>query len=386
MIYLDAAATSYPKPPSVLAAMSEYLRTAGNPGRSGHRLSQAGEAVLWDARERLAAVLDGDDPSRVVLTLNATTALNMAIKGLALPGRRVLTSAFEHNAVVRPLHSLRETGVVWAAVPPAPDSPIDLDAVERELRAGDVSLIVVTHASNVTGAVIPLAAVHALATDYEVPLLVDAAQTAGDRPVSARTADVLVVAGHKGLLGPQGTGGLYVSERVSIRPLLHGGTGGRSEQLEQPQWLPFALEAGTPNGVGIAGLAAAVSHVTARDVAARASITQRLRTAFVAELRSVPGVLLHEWPSREPPVGVVSITFEGRSPIDAAAMLEERHDVLTRAGLHCAPLAHRTLGTFSNGTVRLSFSDAIPASDLDAATEAVRDVARSAVAARSSRA
>ncbi|MEV0135508.1 aminotransferase class V-fold PLP-dependent enzyme [Dactylosporangium sp. NPDC050688] len=377
MIYLDHAATSFPKPAAVMEAMARYLTDAGNPGRSGHRLARAGEETIWNARRAIADLVDGTDPDRVVFAANATAALNTAIKGLVQPGDRILSTAYEHNSVVRPAHALAGSDVTWTPVPPTSDEPVDLDRLEAELRRGGVRVVAVAHASNVTGAVVPLRAVHALTTRYGATLVVDAAQTAGHRPVSVRDADVLVFAGHKGLLGPQGTGGMYVGDHVAIRPLIHGGTGGRSELRDQPRWLPWALESGTPNGVGVAGLAAGVRHVAEHTPEAIADRERTLRAALLDGLRHIEHVTVHEQPSSEAPVGVISVTIDGLPAVDAAALLEERHDIMVRGGLHCAPVAHETLGTAAHGTVRLSLSHLNSDTDVKSALEGVAATAES---------
>ena len=382
MIYLDNAATSYPKPAAVLDAMRSYLDAGGNPGRSGHRLARAAEEMVWDARLVLAGLLGVEEPERVVFTGNATMALNIAIKGLVQSGDRVLTSSFEHNSVMRPLYALEDSGVVTTVIPPGTDCAVDLDRLESELRANRVRLVVMSHASNVTGACVPLAQVHELTTRYGALLVVDAAQTAGHTAVRGDDAEVVVFAGHKGLHGPQGTGGMYVSERVTIRPLLHGGTGGRSEVPHQPRWLPYALESGTPNGVGIAGLAAGVRHVSAEGLDAVRIREADLRRALVAAVARIPGVQLHEWPSPVPPMPVVSVTFDRLSATDAAALLDERHGIMVRGGLHCAPMAHRTLGTAARGgTVRLAPSHCTTPSEIEAAVAGIVDVAALSTAA-----
>jgi cysteine desulfurase / selenocysteine lyase len=373
MIYLDHAATSHPKPDAVAAAMLRQLQSGGSPGRSGHRLARAAEEVLWNARGSAAKLFEVADPARVVFTVNATMALNIAIKGLAKPGRRVLTTAFEHNSVVRPLRALQAEGVTHAVVAPAADAPIDLQRLEEELRRGDVGMVVVSHASNVTGAVLDLAPIRELTRQFGVALVVDAAQTAGHQRITLADADVIACAGHKGLQGPQGTGLLIVGEDVTIRPLLQGGTGGRSEG-DQPRWLPYSLESGTANAVGIAGLGAALTDLVAeKDLTAGARTD--LREQLVAGLEKIDGVRIWTWPSPLPRAGVVSVTLDGTSSTDAASLLEERHNVLVRAGLHCSPLAHRTLGTFPDGTIRFSLGHSTVAADVDAAVEAMTDLA-----------
>ena len=375
MIYLDHAATSYPKPPAVLAAMRDYMETAGNPGRSSHAMAQRAEELVWDARQSIADLLGADEPDRVVFTLNATMALNMAIKGTVAPGDRVLTSSFEHNSVVRPLHAAGADKVTWTPVPPGPDSPVNLEVLESELARGGVRAVCVAHASNITGAVAPVREIYALARRHGAILVLDAAQSAGHLPVDISMADVLIFAGHKGLFGPQGTGGMYVGAGVTIRPSLHGGTGGRSELPIQPRWLPHALEAGTPNGVGIAGLAAASRYVSDIGVDQIRSAETLLRQRLLDRLRAVDGVVVHECPTAEPATVVVSISLADGRPVGlVAALLDERYGVQVRAGLHCAPLAHATIGTLPGGTVRFSVAHLTTPSDLDAAVAALAEL------------
>jgi cysteine desulfurase/selenocysteine lyase len=376
VIYLDHAASSYPKPAAVARAMVDYLETAGSPGRSGHRLARRAEEVIWQAREAVVALFGGGEPERVIFTINATAALNTALHGLLEPGDRVLTSEFEHNSVIRPLHELVRGGVQWTRVPAAPASPLDLSVLAAELAAGNVRLVAMTHASNVTGAVAPLREVRDLARSYGAVLILDASQTVGHHPVRFDDADVVVFSGHKGMLGPQGTGGMYVSDRVAIRPLLRGGTGGRSESPEQPRWLPYALESGTRNGVGVAGLGAAVRHILELGVPAVVEREQSLRARFVDAVAELPGVRTWDRGGAES-VGVVSLTIDGLAPTTAASMLEDRHEVLIRAGLHCAPAAHRALGTAPSGTVRFSISHQNTFAEVAQAADAVAQVAAS---------
>lgn len=374
MIYLDHAATSHPKPPAVSEAVLAYLSRAGNPGRSGHQLARLAEEVIWGAREVVADFFSTSDPARVVFTNNATAALNVAIKGLARPGTRVITSSFEHNSVTRPLNALPEAA--WLPIRPGVESPIDLDALEDELRQGDVSLVVASHASNVTGAVIPVGEIRSLTAHYGIPLVLDAAQTAGHTPIHSRDADVIIFAGHKALFGPQGTGGLIVGENITIRPLMQGGTGGRSEAPNHPRWLPYSLEAGTPNGLGIAGLAAALRWLATHDFQQIIECEQRLRGLLMSRLDELERIEVHEMPSAAPVMPVVSVSVPGLAPVDAAASLEEEYQILVRAGLHCAPLAHRTLNTFPQGTIRFSLSHQTTEADIEAATVALDEVSR----------
>jgi cysteine desulfurase family protein len=375
VIYLDHAATSFPKPPEVSEAIVDLLaHRAGNPGRAGHALAVAAQAAVADTRRRVAAFFGVRDPSRVVFTLNATDALNTALWGLLRPGDRVLTTSLEHNAVVRPLSALAERGVSVTRVPCAPDGALDLDDLARALEAAPTRLVAMTHASNVCGTILPVREAARLAHRHGAVLLLDAAQTAGVLPIDAAElgVDLLAFPGHKGLLGPTGTGGLYVSPEVRLVPTRQGGTGTLSEEERQPEALPEALEAGTVNTVGIAGLGAALRVVEARGLARIRAHEQALTTRLLAGLRETPGVRVHGPADPDRQVAVVSITAEGWEPIDLGAALDSAFGVAVRPGLHCAPVAHRALGTFPRGTLRLSAGFTTTEDEIDQALAALR--------------
>ena len=360
MIYLDHAATSHPKAPGVAEAMTRALAEAGgNPGRSAHALARAAQGVIDDARRRLAGLLGAPDPSRVVLTSGATEALNLALFGLLRPGDRALLTALEHNAVARPLAALAGRGVSVERVACGPDGTLDLGDLERALRAGPVRLVAMVHASNVSGAIQPAREAARLAHRHGALLLLDAAQTAGALPLDVREleVDLLAVPGHKALRGPPGVGALWISSGVTVAPLRHGGTGVRSEEERMPEGLPEGLEAGTPNTIGLAGLAAALAHLAGRGVGAVRAHEQALTARLLDGLRELPGATLHGPADAGRQVAAVSLTLAGWEPVDLAAVLDGSFSIAARAGLHCAPAAHRTLGTFPAGTVRLSLGD-----------------------------
>ncbi len=378
MIYLDHAATSFPKPPEVSEAIAELLaHRAGNPGRSGHALALAAQAAVADTRRQLAAFFGVRDPSRVVFTLNATDALNTALWGLLRPGDRVVTTSLEHNAVVRPLSALAERGVAVTRVPCGPDGALDPDDLARALEAAPTRLVAMTHASNVCGTILPVREAARLAHRHGALLLVDAAQTAGVLPIDVvdMGIDLLAFPGHKGLLGPTGTGGLYVSPEVRLSPMRQGGTGTASEEERQPEALPEALEAGTVNTVGIAGLGAALRVVQARGLARIRAHEAALTTRLLAGLRETPGVRVHGPADPGRQVAVVSITAEGWEPVDLGAALDSAFAIAVRPGLHCAPVAHRTLGTFPRGTLRLSPGFTTTEVEIDEALAALRALA-----------
>jgi cysteine desulfurase family protein len=356
MIYLDNAATSWPKPPGVSRAMSNALtRGMGNPGRTSHRLSMDAALMVQECRENLAQLFAIANPLRICFTSNATEALNLAIKGVLSSGDHVICSSMEHNSVWRPLVALEERGVELTVVEAGPDGVIDVASIERSIK-GNTRLIAVLHASNVNGAIQPVAEIGRIAHERGIAMLVDAAQTAGSIPidVEAMHIDLLAFPGHKGLLGPQGTGGLYVSERVNLRPLKEGGTGSDSNSPHQPLYYPDKLESGTLNVPGIAGLNQSVRHLLqkgdAQVVRRETKLTQRLLTG----LMKIDGVTVYGPPAELPRAAVISFNLRGVDPVFVANELERRGDIACRPGWHCAALAHRTQGTQNTGTVRLS--------------------------------
>ena len=382
MIYLDNAATSWPKPPEVLRAMTDFLeRSGGNPGRSGHRLSIQAGRVVFQAREAVAELFHAPDPLRVVFTPNVTYALNIVINGLLRPGDRVVTTSMEHNSVMRPLRAMEACGVKLQVAPCARDGRLDLAAMGEAIGPG-TRLVVVTHASNVTGTLIPISEVAALAHGAGALLLVDAAQTAGAVPIDqpALGIDFLAFTGHKGLQGPPGTGGLILGPSVDIaqlQPLVRGGTGSRSEYEQQPEMLPDKLESGTPNGVGIAGLGAGVRWVLARGVGGLRAHEAELTDLLLSGLRNLPGATLYGPDGAAEMTAVVSCRLAGHSVSEVGERLDEEFGILSRVGLHCAPAAHKTIGTFPDGTIRLAPGPFTTRADIHQVLHALEVIARS---------
>ncbi|MBN2489865.1 MAG: aminotransferase class V-fold PLP-dependent enzyme [Planctomycetes bacterium] len=380
MIYLDHAATAFARPPEVRDAMVHFLdRVSANPGRSGHRLSLAAAEVVYEAREAVAELFHAPDPLRVVFGLNGTEAINQALVGLLRPGDHVVTSSLEHNAVMRPLRALEARGVAVTVVRCSPEGLLDPAHIEQALRP-ETRMIVLNHASNVVGTVLPVAAAGRIARAHGVLLLVDAAQTAGAWPIDVEGdhIDLLAFTGHKSLLGPTGTGGLVIGARVdpgAMQPLKHGGTGSASEHERQPEFLPDRLESGTPNAVGIAGLGAAVRWLLDRGIEAVQEQEAALAVRLIAGLSAIAGVRVYgtEDPARR--TATVSFTVAGRSVAEVGYALDESFDILSRVGLHCAPAAHRTIGTFPEGTVRFSLGLFNNADDVDCAVDAVARIA-----------
>lgn len=380
LIYLDHAATSWPKPDAVSEAMVRFLRDVGaNPGRSGHRLANAAERIRFDAREVLAGLFGVRDPLRVIFTLNGTTALNLVIRGLLPSGAHVITTGLEHNAVMRPLRQAQQRGVTLSVIPCEPDGTLDPAALDEQLRA-ETRLLVANHASNVCGTILPIRALGAAARARGVPFLIDAAQTAGCVPIdlAADHVDLLAFTGHKSLLGPTGTGGLVIGEDFDITrlpPLLAGGTGSRSEHEIQPDFLPDKYEAGTPNIVGLAGLVAGVRAVLDRGVETLQQRAQEATKQLLDGLERIPGVQIvgPRDPTRQ--TAVVSFFIAGQTPSQTAAALDERFGVLCRPGLHCAPAAHRTLGTLPAGTIRFAPGPFVTPAEIQTALYAVGKLA-----------
>jgi len=380
MIYFDNAATSWPKPPGVIEAVARCMAEAGaNPGRSGHRMSVAAARLVYEAREALAALLGADDPLRIVFGLNVTEALNLALRGVLHPGDHVITGALEHNSVMRPLRALERQGVEVSVVPCTPEGMLDPRDVEAAIT-DRTTLIALNHASNVIGTILPIAEIGAIARDYGLLFLVDAAQTAGAYPidVKAMQIDLLAFTGHKGLGGPMGTGGLWVGERVGtseMEPLKRGGTGSLSEHEEQPDFLPDAYESGTPNTPGIAGLGAAVRWVLEKGVDVIRAHEVMLTRRLIDGLLEIPAATVYGTHDAERQTATVSLNVRGMEPSDVAYYLDEEYNVMCRSGLHCSPAAHRTIGTFPRGTVRLSMGVLNTADEVDTVLDAIARLA-----------
>jgi cysteine desulfurase family protein len=380
VIYFDNAATSWPKPPAVLEAMQRFLiETGSNPGRSGHRLSIEAGRVVYRARESIARLFGHDDPLSVVFTKNATEALNLAIVGLLESDDHVVTSTMEHNSVLRPLRYLEQRGVEVTRVSCGADGSLDPAAIEQALTP-KTKLIILTHASNVSGTLAPIEAVGLIAEQRDLVFCVDAAQTAGAYAIDMRAMhiDLLAFTGHKSLFGPQGTGGLCIGARARgrVTPLIRGGTGSRSDSDQQPDFLPDRYESGTLNAVGLAGLAAGVAFVESIGVQAIGKKESLITRRFINGLKTIPGITRYGPTQSDRHVAVVSINLKGLSCAELAVELEERAEICCRAGLHCAPMAHRQLGTFPHGTTRFSFGFFNTEEEIDAALAVLRKLAR----------
>lgn len=378
-IYLDNAATSFPKPESVYRAVDQALRSAGgNPGRGGHQLALAANRILLETREALAGLFNIADAGRISFTANATEGINQALFGLLRPGDRVVTTTMEHNAVVRPLRALQERGVTVVKV--AADRTGRVASVDfvAACSAAPTALAVLGHVSNVSGTIQPLAEVGRWCRSHGVLLLVDAAQSAGvlEIDVEAHGIDLLATPGHKGLLGPAGTGCLYVREGVTLQPLLYGGTGTSSSSDRMPEEMPERLESGTPNTPGLAGLLAGVGYLQTIGIAQVREHEIACLERLQAGLLAIPGVQVYGPAAVAERGGVLSFTLAGSDPSEIGFRLDREFGLCVRVGLHCAPDAHRSLGTFPAGTVRVSPGPFTKAEEIDALLAALREIAR----------
>nr|WP_325301639.1 aminotransferase class V-fold PLP-dependent enzyme [uncultured Dysosmobacter sp.] len=355
MIYLDSAATTFQKPPEVAAAMERALAVMSSPGRGGYPEAMAAAETAFACRSELAELFGLRDAERVVFTMNATHALNIAIKSLVSPGGRAVISGYEHNAVTRPLAALGAETAVAAGPLFRPEA---VTAAFDRLITPETQVVICCHVSNVFGFIQPVEAVAALCRSRGVPLIIDASQSAGvlSLDMDALGAAFIAMPGHKGLYGPQGTGVLLCGEHVPVRPLMEGGTGSMSLRQEMPDFLPDRLEAGTHNMPGIAGLLAGVRYVRRRGTGEICRREREMTLVLAEGLRQLPGVQVFAEPGLGNQTGVLSVTAEGRDCEALAQALAERGTAV-RAGLHCAPLAHRTAATLDTGTVRLSLSD-----------------------------
>ena len=386
MIYLDNAATSWPKPPAVAQAMVRFLEQVGaNPGRAAHRRAVESGRIVYNAREAVAQLFNAPDPLRVVFGANVTEALNLALRGYLRPGDHVITSGMEHNAVMRPLRELERpsapgfSGVELTVVSCSPQGFLDPDDVRAAIRP-NTAMIVLNHASNVVGTLLPVAEVGRIARENDLLLLVDAAQTGGAYPVDveAQRVDLLGFTGHKALCGPMGTGGLIVGERVDVeglQPLQRGGTGSNSELEEQPGFLPDKYESGTPNVVGLAGLEAGVRWVLTRGVEAIRRHELALTRLLIEGLSEIDGVTVYGGQDARWQTATVSFNIAGLASSEVGLRLDEEYGIMCRVGLHCAPAAHKTLGTFPDGTVRFGLSAFSTLEEVEQGVEAVRQLA-----------
>jgi len=376
-IYLNNAATSFPKPACVEEAVVRVLRTGGmTPSRSLQTSDDGAARLIYETRVALARLLGIADPARLVFTFNATDSLNLALRGVLRGGGHVVTTSMEHNSVARPLRALEADGVEVTRVPCDGAGRLDPSDVCDAMRS-DTRLIVMIHASNVTGTIMPVAEVAALARERAIPVLIDAAQTAGCVPldVGALGVDYAAFTGHKALLGPQGTGLLYVGDPDRLAPTRLGGTGSQSERDRQPEMMPDRYEAGTPNLVGIAGLGAAAGFLLERRVADIRRHEVALVARLLGRLAEIRQVTIYGPRDPDQVTGIVAFNIGDLDCAEVSQALQSDYRIITRCGLHCAPWAHETIGTLDRGTVRASVSWATTEPEVDALLDAVGEIA-----------
>ena len=379
MIYLDSAATSYHKPDGVARAVAEAISHMGNPGRGAHEASLDASRVVYGTREKMAELFGAEEASQIVFTANSTESLNIAIQGLLDPGDHVITTVMEHNSVLRPLYLCQQRGVSLTILPFSAAGTVTPEAIEAVIRS-NTRMIVCTHGSNLTGDLNDLEAIGRVCKKHHLLFVVDASQTAGVFPIQmdSMNIDVLCFTGHKSLMGPQGTGGMCVRKGVRIRPLLVGGSGIDSYSKIHPQVMPTALEAGTLNAHGIAGLSAALDFIKKVTPDVIRQREEELTRRFVSQIKSIPGVKLYGNYEQFPRAPILSLNILDYDSGEIADALAQDYGIMTRAGAHCAPLMHEALGTKSQGAVRFSFSYFNTEEEIDQAANAIRELAEEA--------
>lgn len=376
MIYLDNAATTLQKPGQVAEAVAEAMCSLGNAGRGVHEATLGASRVIFDTRKRLADFFHAESPKQIAFTMNSTESLNTAVKGILQSGDHVITTELEHNSVLRPLYEMEKKGVELTIIPSDEKGRIDIQDFEREIRE-NTRMIVCTHGSNLTGNLVDIAAVGEIARRHQVLFCVDASQTAGVFPIDVQEMqiDILCFTGHKSLLGPQGTGGMYVREGVGVRPLKSGGSGVQTYRKEHPPEMPTALEAGTLNGHGIAGLNAAVAYIQEMGMDVIRKREQELMRRFYDGVKEIPGIKIYGDFSVRERCPIVALNLGNYDSSEVSDELFMTYGIATRPGAHCAPLMHKALGTVEQGAVRFSFSHYNTEEEIDAAAAALRELA-----------
>ena len=377
MIYFDNAATTLRKPDCVVQAVAEAMCTLGNSGRSIHAGALDASRIIYDTRAAIAKLFHAESPERIAFTANSTEALNIAIKGVLNTGDHVVTTELEHNSVLRPLYEMEDKGVALTIVPADHKGSIRYEDIEQSI-CSETKAIVTTHGSNLTGNLLDIGRIGKIAQKYGLLYIVDASQTAGVFPidVQAMHIDILCFTGHKGLLGPQGTGGLYVREGVEIKPLLSGGSGVQTYLRSHPPQMPTALEAGTLNGHGIAGLLAAVNYIEKTGMENIRKKEQALMATFYSAVSVIPGITVYGDFSERNRCPIVTLNVRDYDSGLISDVLAQEYGIATRPGAHCAPLMHKALGTVEQGAVRFSFAHFNTHEEIKAAVSALRELAQ----------
>jgi cysteine desulfurase family protein len=360
IIYFDNAATSWPKPKKVIEAIRHYLEeVGGSPGRSGHRMSILASKLVEDTRESVSKIFNFYDTSRIIFTKNVTEALNIILFSLLQSGDHVITSSVEHNSVMRPLRYLEKNGVSVSMVDCYADCTLDPGEVLKKIKK-NTKLVVLTHANNVTGTIIPINKIASITSEKNIPLLIDCAQTAGSIPIEINSQQfencILAFTGHKSLFGPTGTGGMCIGKNIKISPLIFGGTGSRSDKDTQPTFLPDMLESGTINILGLVGLKAGIDFILDKGVSKIRKYEKKLVERFIKKIIEMDTIKVYGTKSSETQVGIVSFNINNITPSKVGLILDHKYAIMSRIGLHCNPNAHKIIRTFPDGTVRFGFS------------------------------
>ena len=376
MIYLDNAATTMRKPDEVVQAVTDALCTMGNAGRGVHDAALDASRVIFETRMKLAEFFHAESPTQIVFTMNSTESLNIAIKGILNPGDHVITTELEHNSVLRPLYEMEEQGVELSFVKSNRKGTVCYEDFEKEIKS-NTKAIICTHGSNLTGNLIDIKKVGIIAKSHNLLFIVDASQTAGVFPIDVQemNIDILCFTGHKGLLGPQGTGGMYVREGVQVRPLLSGGSGVQTYLKKHPEQMPTALEAGTLNAHGIVGLHAAVNYIQNIGINHIREKEQNLMWEFYTQVKEIPGVTVYGDFSIKERCAIVTLNIRDYDSSEVSDALAMDYEISTRPGAHCAPLMHQALGTVEQGAVRFSFSHFNTMEEVYTAVNAIKELA-----------
>ena len=378
MVYFDNAATTYPKPDivyeTIMTAMKDY---GANPGRSGHKMALKSSRGIFETRELIGKLFNISNPLNIILTFNATESLNLGIKGLLKPGDHVITTTMEHNSVLRPIKYMEQFGIENTIVKCDDKGRLKVSDIERSIK-NNTKLIINTHVSNLTGTIMPVAELGRLARDRGIVYMVDAAQSAGvyDIDVEEMNIDLLAFPGHKSLLGPQGTGGLYIRDDIELTGLYQGGTGSASFSLDQPNIFPDKYESGTTNAPGLIGLGAGIKFILEKGIENIRNYEEDLTKHFIEEAGKVDGIILYGPCNVKEQGAVVSLNIKDIDSSEVSYILDEEYDIAVRPGLHCAPLAHKTIGTLEQGAVRFSFGYFNTHDEIEYAIKALKEIAK----------
>lgn len=375
MIYFDNAATTMRKPPEVVDAVTDAMINMGNAGRGAHDASLKAAQSIFNTRDDISRFFHAESAKQIVFTANSTESLNIAIKGILNKNDHVITTQLEHNSVLRPVYELEHQGVETSFISSDRAGNINISDIEKEIKP-NTKAIICTHASNVTGNLVDISAIGAIASKHEIVFIVDASQTAGVFPIDVQemNIDILCFTGHKALLGPQGTGGMYVKPGLIVKPLITGGTGVQTYNKNHPAEMPTALEAGTLNGHGIAGLGAGVDYIKRKGIEEIRAAESSLMWRFYEGVKNIPGVKIYGDFKTKERCAIVSLNLGDYSSSEVSDELYVSYGIETRPGAHCAPLMHEALGTVSQGAVRFSFSHYNTVEEVDRAIEAIREL------------